>query len=245
MKTTDYRTNTVGEIVRLNFKAAEVFNNHGIDFCCGGKVSLADACESGNCDIDLIIHELEALNTGNGNAVHNFDAWGIGFLSDYIKNTHHQYVKTEIPLILPLAKKVAEVHGENHSELIRISELFQDLAEELTSHLNKEEQILFPYVKKMEEEQLAGKCSGPNCFGSIESPISVMEAEHENAGVILKEMFRLSNGYMVPDDACNTFRLLFDKMKAFENDLHQHIHLENNILFPKAIQMEKIYSEVG
>lgn len=232
------RNKSVGEIVKLDFRAADVFSNYGIDFCCGGKISVSEACANAKTDETLVINALENMQNQTGSAVHDFDSWNIGFLADYIQNTHHQYVSKAIPQILPLAQKVADVHGEHHEEVIRINELFQDLAEELLQHMQKEEQILFPYIKKLVANESDGKCTDPGCFGSIGSPISVMEAEHENAGVILKELFRLSNAYQVPEDACNTFRVLFGKLKEFEDDLHRHIHLENNILFPKALEME-------
>ncbi|MDP2336751.1 MAG: iron-sulfur cluster repair di-iron protein [Bacteroidota bacterium] len=233
------RNKSVGEIVKLDFRAADVFSSYGIDFCCGGKISLAEACVNGKCDETKVIGALDALKNQTGSAVHDFDSWNIGFLADYIQNTHHQYVSKAIPQILPLAQKVADVHGEHHSEVIRINELFQDLAEELLSHMQKEELILFPYIKELVASKSDGNCAGDSCFGTVAGPISVMEQEHENAGVILKELFRLSDGYTVPDDACNTFRVLFGKMKEFEDDLHRHIHLENNILFPKAIMLEQ------
>ena len=234
------RNTSVGEIVKLDFSAADVFSSYGIDFCCGGKISVAEACSNAKAEESLVIGALEDLKNQSGSAVHDFDSWNIGFLADYIQNTHHQYVKKAIPQILPLAQKVADVHGDHHSEVIRINELFQDLAEELLAHLQKEEMILFPYIKKLVADESAGKCTDPNCFGSIGSPISVMEAEHENAGLILKELYRLSNGYQIPEDACNTFRVLYGKLKEFEDDLHRHIHLENNILFPKAIEKEQV-----
>ena len=233
------RNKSVGEIVKLDFRAADVFSSYGIDFCCGGKISVAEACANAKTDVSLVIGALENLKNQQGSAVHDFDSWNIGFLADYIQNTHHQYVSKAIPQILPLAQKVSDVHGEHHPEVVLINELFQDLAEELLQHMQKEEQILFPYIKKLVVEESAGKCSDPSCFGTVMGPISVMEQEHENAGVILKELFRLSDGYTPPEDACNTFRVLFGKLKEFEDDLHRHIHLENNILFPKAIDMEQ------
>jgi len=139
-----------------------------------------------------------------------------------------------------LAQKVADVHGENHSEVVLVNELFQDLAEELLQHMQKEEQILLPYIKGLVASQSGEKCTTDVCFGTVTGPISVMEQEHENAGVILKELYRLSDGYTPPEDACNTFRVLYGKLKEFEDDLHRHIHLENNILFPKAIEMEQV-----
>ena len=234
------KNRTVGEIVKLDFRAADVFSSYGIDFCCGGKISVAQACADANTDELLVISALEKMQNQTGSAVHDFDSWNIGFLADYIQNTHHQYVSKAIPQILPLAQKVSDVHGEHHPEVIQINLLFQDLAEELQSHMQKEEMILFPYIKKLVAEESAGKCTDPSCFGTVMGPISVMEQEHENAGAILKELYRLSNGYQVPEDACNTFRVLYGKLKEFEDDLHRHIHLENNILFPKAIEMEQI-----
>ena len=233
------RNKTVGEIVKLDFRAADVFSSYGIDFCCGGKISVADACAANGTDESKVISELESLQYKGEAAAHDFDSWNIGFLTDYIINTHHQYVAKAIPQILPLAQKVADVHGDNHPEVVKINDLFQDLAEELTSHLHKEEMILFPYIKKLVLAEAAGGCDDGACFGTIASPISVMEAEHENAGVILKQMELLSAGYTAPEDACNTFRVLYGKLKEFEDDLHIHIHLENNILFPKSIELEQ------
>ncbi|HEX7584591.1 MAG TPA: iron-sulfur cluster repair di-iron protein [Prolixibacteraceae bacterium] len=232
------KNKSVGEIVKLDFRAADVFSSYGIDFCCGGKISVAEACANANCDETKVINALEALKNQPKSADHNFDSWDLGFLADYIIHTHHQYVTKAISQILPLAQKVADVHGENHAEVIRINELFQDLADELLNHMQKEERILFPYIKKLAVDASAGNYTDGSRFGTVAGPISVMEQEHEKAGVILKELFRLSDGYTPPEDACNTFRVLFGKLKEFEDDLHRHIHLENNILFPKAIEME-------
>lgn len=233
------RNKTVGEIVKLDFRAADIFSNYGIDFCCGGKISVAEACANAKADELTVISALANIKKDSGSAVHDFDSWNIGFLADYIQNTHHQYVSKAIPQILPLAQKVADVHGNNHAEVVRINELFNNLADELLQHMQKEEQILFPYIKKLVVEESAGKCSDPSCFGTVMGPISVMEQEHENAGLILKQLDHLSDGYTPPEDACNTFRVLYGKLKEFEDDLHRHIHLENNILFPKAIEMEQ------
>lgn len=233
------RSKSVGEIVKLDFRAADVFSSYGIDFCCGGKISVSEACLNSGVNETKVLSELEALKTQIGSAVHDFDSWSLDFLADYIIHTHHQYVSRAIPQILPLAQKVADVHGDHHAEVIRINELFQDLAEELLAHMQKEEMILFPFIKSLVVMQSSESGVEVLHCGTVSAPISVMEAEHENAGVILKEMFRLSNGYQVPEDACNTFRVLFGKLKEFEDDLHRHIHLENNILFPKAIEMEQ------
>jgi regulator of cell morphogenesis and NO signaling len=233
------KNKSVGEIVKLDFRAADVFSSYGIDFCCGGKISVAEACVNAKAEVSVVLSALENLKNQTGSAIHNFDSWNIGFLTDYIIHTHHQYVSKAISQILPLAQKVADVHGEHHPELVVINELFNDLADELLSHMQKEEKILFPYIKKLVVDESAGKCSDPSCFGTVMGPISVMEQEHESAGVILKQLYHLSDGYTAPEDACNTFRVLYGKLKEFEDDLHRHIHLENNILFPKAIDMEQ------
>ena len=233
------RNKSVGEIVKLDFRAADIFSSHGIDFCCGGKISVADACAANGTDESKVISELESLQYKTGAAAHDFDSWNIGFLTDYIINTHHQYVAKAIPQILPLAQKVAEVHGAHHSEVVVINDLFNQLANELLMHMQKEEMVLFPYIKKLVAAESEGGCADGSCFGTIASPISVMEQEHETAGIILKQLYRLSDGYTAPEDACNTFRVLYGKLKEFEDDLHRHIHLENNILFPKAIELEQ------
>lgn len=233
------RNKSVGEIVKQDFRAADVFSSYGIDFCCGGKISVAEACSNAKTDESVVVSALESLKNKTGSSVHDFDSWNIGFLADYIQNTHHQYLSKAIPQILPLAQKVADVHGEHHPEVVIINELFNEMADDLLSHMQKEEQILFPFIKKLVVDESARNCSTDSCFGSVAGPISVMEQEHENAGVILKELFRLSDGYTPPEDACNTFRVLYGKLKEFEDDLHRHVHLENNILYPKAIEMEQ------
>ncbi|MBL7967316.1 MAG: iron-sulfur cluster repair di-iron protein [Prolixibacteraceae bacterium] len=233
------RDKTVGEIVKNDFRAADIFTSYGIDFCCGGKISVTEACANANAEESLVISALENLKNQHRSVAHDFDSWKIDFLSDYIIHTHHQYVSKAIPQIIPLAEKVADVHGDHHPEVIRINELFHELADELLMHMQKEEMILFPYIKNLVVADSAGSCADGSCFGTIASPISVMEAEHENAGVILKQLYSLSDGYTAPEDACNTYRVLYGKLKEFENDLHRHIHLENNILFPKAIELEQ------
>jgi regulator of cell morphogenesis and NO signaling len=168
----------------------------------------------------------------------DYTGWDCDSLADYIVQTHHQYVNQAIPQILPLAQKVVEVHGAIHPELVIIQGLFQQLSNELLLHLKKEELVLFPYIKKLSQAGSGGTGVDQSGFGWIKSPISVMETEHETAGIMVKRLAKLSNNYTPPDDACQTFRLFFDKLKAFETDIHQHVHLENDILHPKAIELE-------
>ena len=172
-------------------------------------------------------------------STHDCDDWSCDSLTDYIIQTHHQYVIKAIPDILPLAQKVVEAHGKIHTELAIIQSLFQQLSNELLLHMKKEELVLFPYIKKMTQAESDGKGVDRPAFGSVKAPISVMETEHETAGIILKRLSQLSNDFTPPEDACNTFRLLFGKLKEFQDDLRRHVHLENDILFPKAIEMEQ------
>jgi regulator of cell morphogenesis and NO signaling len=168
----------------------------------------------------------------------NYYGWNCGYLADYIVQMHHQYVNQAIPQILPLAQKVVELHGAIHPELVIIQGLFQQLSNEMLLHMKKEELVLFPYIKKLSQAGSDGPGVDKSGFGWIKSPISVMETEHETAGIMVKRLSKLSNNYTPPVDACQTFCLLFDKLKAFETDIHLHVHLENDILHPKAIELE-------
>ena len=227
---------TVAEVVAENIKTAHVFKKHGIDFCCGGGVSIEKACERKDVDYTKLKDEL--LNVDQVSRAYDYNTWALDFLVDHIQNIHHTYVEESIPLILQYANRVAEVHGHHYTEVLEINKLFTEVANELAAHLKKEELILFPYVKQLVKAQKDGvKASAPH-FGTAKNPIQMMESEHENAGDVFKEIARLTNNYTPPKEACNTFRALYAKLDEFEQDLHQHIHLENNILFPKAIQLE-------
>ena len=228
---------TVAEVVAENIKTAHIFKKYGIDFCCGGGITIDKACGKKNVDFSQLKNELLAVDEAP--KAYNYNAWKLDFLIDHIINIHHTYVEESIPLILQYSNRVAEVHGHHYSEVIEINTLFTNVANELTSHLKKEEIILFPYIKKLiatknNDEQL----STPP-FGTVNNPIAMMETEHENAGDIFKEIARLTNNYTPPEAACNTFRALYAKLDEFEQDLHQHIHLENNILHPKAKLLEQ------
>jgi len=169
----------------------------------------------------------------------NYIDWNCDCLTDYIIQTHHQYVIKTIPEILPLAQKVVEVSGVKHTELVIIQSLFQQLSNEMLLHMKKEELVLFPYIKKMTQAKSDGKVVDRPRFGSIKTPISVMETEHETVGIILKRLSKLSKEYVPPEDANHAFRDLYGKLKEFQDDLRIHTHLENNILFPKAIDLEQ------
>ncbi|MBI2259684.1 MAG: iron-sulfur cluster repair di-iron protein [Flavobacteriia bacterium] len=229
---------TVGEMVLEDYRKAEVFRKFGIDFCCGGKKTLQQACEKKGINPNEVQSALENLNT-NSTQTENYHSWSLDFLADYIVNKHHTYVKESHSILFDLSQKVARVHGDKHPELIEIAHLYEEIANELQMHMHKEEMILFPYIKKL---VLASKNEIPfeqAPFGSIVNPINMMESEHELAGEHLEKIHEYSNNYTPPADACNSYRVLFAKLSEYEKDLHQHIHLENNLLFPKAIELEK------
>ena len=230
---------TVADFVTENIKTAHIFKKHGIDFCCGGGISVEEACVKNN--VDQLHLEKELMEVDNVlDRTHNYDQWDLTFLIDHIINIHHTYVNESLPILSEYANKVAKVHGKHYTEVLEVNILFHNVANELLSHLQKEEQVLFPYIKQLIK---AEKENGPRDihppFGSVNNPIRMMEHEHENAGDIFKEIAKLTNNYTPPPEACNTFRALYAKLDEFEQDLHLHIHLENNILHPKAIALEK------
>lgn len=229
----------IGEAVALNFRSAQVFEKFGIDFCCGGKKSIGEASMAKGLDPEDVILALQNIPVnGNGNTA-NFGLWKPDFLIDYIVNNHHRYVEKMLPVIFTHSQKVAEKHGANHPEVITIAEHFINVKDELEVHMQKEERMLFPYIKRLLELEENGEEFLFPPFGTIENPIHVMELEHEAAGKLMVEINSLSSGYTPPEDACTTYRVMYQELKEFEKDLHVHIHLENNILFPKAIELEK------
>jgi len=233
----------VGEVVAENFHAAKVFESHGLDFCCGGKRTIEDACRTKGVDTNSLLAELKNLNANNPSSTH-FDKWEADFLTDYIINNHHAYVNNAISTIEHHLQKVVSAHGAKHPEVCGIESIFTELKNELLEHMAKEERMLFPYIKKL-SFAIKNSIEMPAApFGSVDNPIKVMESEHDNAGLLLKKMNALSDSYTPPQDACATFRVLYGELKEFEEDLHVHIHLENNVLFPKAKTMEEKLNKV-
>ncbi len=229
---------TVAEVVSENIKASNIFKKHGIDFCYDGGISLEKACEKNGVDYSTLERELIAVNEAP-NRNYDYNNWDLGFLIDHIENVHHSYVEQSLPIILQYAEKVATVHGHHYEEVIKINQLFQEAAEDLASHLKKEELVLFPFIKQMLNDEKEGTTLSQEHLGTVNSPIDALEHEHESVGDVFKTIAQLTNNYTPPEDACNTFRALYDSLDEFEQDLHQHIHLENNILHPKAIALEK------
>lgn len=229
---------TVAEIVTENIKTADVFKKNGIDFCCGGHVSVQEICAKKGVDYSKIKEEI--LNVGKTPATgHDFNSWDIDFLADYIVNTHHKFVTEANQLIVEYSDKVAKVHGHHYTETVEINHLFHEIANELNAHMQKEEHVLFPFIRAIGKAKREGTPLSPPPFGTIQNPINMMEMEHTGAGDILRKIAELSNNYTPPADACNTYRALYHSLEEYQNDLFQHIHLENNILFPKAIKFEQ------
>jgi regulator of cell morphogenesis and NO signaling len=229
---------TVREIALEQPTAIRVFEQFGIDYCCGGRKPLAEACAAGNLEIDAVIAALEEAEKKPGIEVENWAARSLESLSSHIVATHHAYVKRELPRLAQLAQKVVSRHGSTKPELPAIANTLKQLDEELTQHLAKEEGVLFPYITALERSLSIGT-PGPNsCFGTVANPIAVMTQEHDAAGSLLSEVRRLTGNFSTPEDACPTFHAFYDGLREFEQDLHQHIHLENNILFPRAIELE-------
>ena len=230
-------TRTVREFVLKVPASLEVFEKLGVDYCCGGDKRLADACAAAGVPLEKVTAALESLKSAAPLRTNADTQWSERSLSElvaHISGTHHVYVRTQIPAITALLDKVVEKHGPNHPELAGVRESFTALAQELTMHLMKEEQILFPYIVRSEAKVPAA----PSCFGSVENPIRMMRHEHDNAGEVLRGMRQMTSGYRVPEDACTSYQRLYRLLEEFEADLHQHIHLENNILFPRALEAE-------
>jgi regulator of cell morphogenesis and NO signaling len=228
---------TLAEIVKENLHSAIVFEEYGLDFCCRGNRSLKNACDEKEIDMKVIVNELEKLS-GSDNGLQNIDDWDLSFLIDYIINNHHQYVRRMIPIISLHSDKVASVHSKNHPETLKIADFFLAVREELQKHMIKEERMLFPYIKQLDYAKKNNEQIAAPPFGTIRNPMMMMESEHKSAGDAMYNIRELSVNYNPPADACNTFKALYSEFKEFEADLHKHIHLENNILFPKSIKLE-------
>ena len=231
---------TVREIALEQPASMRVFESFGIDYCCGGRKPLAEACAASNVEIDAVLAALEAASAQPAPLAADWQDKPMEELVAHIVATHHAYVKRELPRLAELAQKVVRRHGEKHAELPILQSALAQLDTELTQHLAKEETILFPYIVQTERACESGGVQPSACFGTIAHPIAMMTQEHDAAGLLLAEMRRLSCDFTTPEDACPTFHAFYDGLREFEQDLHQHIHLENNILFPRAIALEAV-----
>lgn len=228
----------VGELVAKDYRTAAVFKKHGIDFCCNGNRTLNDASIA-KVEISDLLSDLNiVIATKSTNAI-DFQTWPLDLLADYIEKTHHRFVESKITEIKPYLSKIVKVHGQKHPELAKVQELFLASAGELTAHMKKEELILFPFIRKMVQARINNANLPEPMFGTVKNPIETMMQEHTNEGQRFAEISKITNNYMPPADGCGTYKVTFALLKEFEDDLHTHIHLENNILFTKAIEMEK------
>ena len=232
-------TPTVGETVARDFRAAAVFERFGIDFCCGGRRALDEACRTAAVDPADVVRTLEALPPAT-DATANVTQWPLDQLIEYIVSTHHRYVRASMPTIGRYLAKLVDVHGARHPELARVAAYFENISRALAQHLLKEEQVLFPYIRELATTPVGGReCRSP--FGTVANPIRMMEREHREAAGQLRIIRELTNGYVSPEDGCTTYAVCMAELDRFERDLHRHVHLENNVLFPKALALENGY----
>jgi regulator of cell morphogenesis and NO signaling len=229
---------TVREVAVALPNATRVFEKTKIDYCCGGEQLLGAACAKAGIDLETLNRMLETMPEPVRDSTVNFQSFSAAELITYILDTHHVYARNEMERLGALVEKVVGAHGANHSELLDIRDLLQQLCAELKGHMYKEEQILFPFIVQLEQSVLQHRPLPFAPFGKVNNPIRMMMLEHENAGEILREWRKLSSDYKAPDDACVSYKTFYQALEAFEQDLHQHIHLENNVLFPKAAKLE-------
>lgn len=230
---------TIGAIGAKDLRKAEVFKKYDIDFCCGGKRTVREVCAEKGMDATKVEQELQQTNqTITGRPI-AYNDWSLDFLSDYIVNNHHSYVRKNLPDIRSYALKVAQVHGSHHPELLPIQQLVEKINKELTEHMEEEEKVLFPYVKQIVQAKNSHQPLAIITGNTLDKLVGDMEKEHDFVGKCFDEIHLLSKDFTLPGDACASYTLLFKMLHEFEEDLHLHIHLENNILFPKAIALQK------
>lgn len=233
------RENEIGQLVAKDYRSALVFRKYGIDFCCKGNRTLNEVCSQMQLDPLQLEAELETLHETQENDTEEYWNWPLDVLADHIEHTHHRYVEQRIPVLKQYLEKLCKVHGKKHLELFSIRDLFEQCAAELSTHMKKEELILFPFIRKMVASFTINQVIDEPHFRTVGNPIQMMKEEHDLAGDIFRRIAKLSSDYMPPKDACETYKVTFALLREFEEDLHLHIHLENNLLFPKAEKLEK------
>ncbi|OUL63272.1 iron-sulfur cluster repair di-iron protein [Flavobacterium sp. AJR] len=233
---------TIGTFVAEDFRTAAVFSKYKIDFCCKGNRTIDEVCAKQEIDSKVLLKKIkEALSAEDTNAI-DFNSWPLDLLADYIEKTHHRYVEDKSIIIMQFLNKLCSVHGGNHPELFKINQLFIECAGELAQHMKKEELMLFPFIKKMVKAKETDEALVQPPFGTVSNPIAMMMHEHDAEGERFREIASLTNDYQAPSDGCTTYKVTYAMLKEFEENLHTHIHLENNILFPKAMILEKEFS---
>lgn len=233
---TDRINEPVGDLVAEDYRVAAVFEKYGIDFCCGGQTPLAAICRDNGLDPAAILKEIEAVKSSPVERAQDYAAWDLSFLADYIINTHHSYLNENTDQIAAYARKIAEVHGAHHPEVLEIATIFDKIATDMTAHLQEEEEVLFPAIKRIDAAIKTEDGPAAKDREAIQGSLEKLHLEHEAIGDAVHAIRHLAKDYSIPDDVCNTFVVTYRKLKEFEDDLHKHVHLENNILFPKAEQ---------
>lgn len=228
----------VGEVVKKSFKTAPVFHANHIDYCCGGNKSIASACAEAGVEPEQLVQQLSLIAENADPDAAYINNLSLQELCEYIVKRHHAYVKGSFPFLKASLDKICDVHGTKHPELLEVRKLFNESAGELTMHMQKEEIMLFPYIQKMERAKKEGISLGSSPFGSVSNPIRMMVSEHETEGKRFDQIAGITGNYIPPADACTTYKATLNQLSEFESDLHRHIHLENNILFPQAIELE-------
>ncbi len=227
---------TIGDIVAEDYRTSKVFEKYGIDFCCGGKIGLSAACKENEVDLATIQGEIEEVKKTVLEQNQNYASWELPFLIDYIVNVHHSYLKENTEQIKTHSRKIAEVHGERHSELSQISSIFDKIASDMSIHLKEEEDVFFPALKRAHMKKKTDSTPSAEDLELISNSLKNLLREHEEIGEAVHKVNHLSNGYKTPADGCNTFILTYRELRQFEDDLHKHVHLENNILFLEAVK---------
>ena len=230
---------TVRQIAIENPASVRVFESLGIDYCCGGRRPLEEACQLANVPLERAVALLAECGREVTPGDEDWNAAGVGALVEHIVTAHHAFIRSETPRLTALANKVVQAHGERHPELLAIRDHFRALTEELAAHMNKEENILFPFVTAMATAAQEGRPAPAACFDSVEAPISRMLADHDDAGALLAKIRELSGNFVAPSNACPSYKGLYHGLEEFERNLHRHVHLENNILFPRAVELEQ------
>jgi regulator of cell morphogenesis and NO signaling len=240
------RTLTLADLVTRDAGIAAVFEHYHLDYCCKGKRTLADAATTAGLDLDELTKQVESrLAHPVDEVADHYVPTAPDDLADHIEQHHHRYVRDMIPAITAHMTKVAAKHGERHPELTAMAAVWHRLADELTAHMEKEEVVLFPYIRRMMEVRRNGRYHLLPVVPVLQKPVRTLEREHEMTGYLLEELRNLSLDFSPPEDACTTYQLTFRELEAFEENLHQHIHLENNILFPRARTLEQSLFAMG
>lgn len=229
---------TIGEIVANDYRSATIFKSFGIDFCCDGQRTISEACEAKQNDPELLISLLYGIIKTESHEPFDYNAWPIDLLADYIEKKHHRYSRERIPLLFKFFKKLSKTEGKFYPEILEIHNLFKISSEELLAGMKQEEAILFPYIRKMIKSSDGKMKIGGQELGIAEASIRQIMEEHVRQAKIFRKIKALSNNFMAPDDVSSSFNVAYTLLSEFEKDLHKHFHLENNILFPKALEFE-------